>query len=149
MEGIIDAFGLDLRLIILQLFNFGIMLGILGYLLYKPILKLLADREAKIAQGLRDAEEAEASKKQANEDRKQVLEGAQKEAEAIVGRATTAATKEASEIVKKADDEAARALNNAREQAANLKLQAEKESEGEIAKLAILATEKLLKEKAQ
>jgi F0F1-type ATP synthase membrane subunit b/b' len=57
MEEIIHAFGIDQRLIIIQIVNFAILAGALGYFLYTPVLRLLREREEKIAQGLKDAEE--------------------------------------------------------------------------------------------
>ena len=58
MEQLIHAFGIDARLILLQVINFGLLMAVLSYLLYKPVLKVLAERQEKIAQGVKDAEEA-------------------------------------------------------------------------------------------
>jgi F0F1-type ATP synthase membrane subunit b/b' len=50
MEAIVEAFGIDAHLIIVQIVNFAILMAALGYFLYTPILNLLRDREEKIAQ---------------------------------------------------------------------------------------------------
>ncbi|HMA79010.1 MAG TPA: hypothetical protein VKP88_07860, partial [Candidatus Paceibacterota bacterium] len=62
MEQLIQAFGIDTRLIVVQIINFGLLLALLSYFLYRPILNLLEEREAKITQGIKDAEAAAAAK---------------------------------------------------------------------------------------
>ena len=76
MEQLIEAFGIDVRLIIIQVFNFGILMAVLTYFLYKPVLKMLNEREAKIAQGIKDAEEAAKVRGEATEEKKAILEKA-------------------------------------------------------------------------
>jgi F-type H+-transporting ATPase subunit b len=148
MEEIIHAFGIDQRLIIIQIVNFAILAGALGYFLYTPILKLLREREEKIAQGLKDAEAAAAAKTAADAEKQTVLTAAHKEAEAVNERAKVAADAKATEIVAAAQDKAAELLKSAEAKGEAAKQAALKESENEIAKLAILATEKLLREQA-
>ncbi len=146
MEEIIKAFGIDQRLIIIQIVNFAILAGALGYFLYKPVLKLLADREAKIAQGLKDAEAAAVAKAEADTEKQAVLAAAHKDAEAVNERAKVAAEAKSAEIVAAAADKAADLVKAAEVKSEALKAQAIKESESEVAKLAILATEKMLRE---
>jgi F-type H+-transporting ATPase subunit b len=148
MEQIIEAFGIDHRLIIIQIVNFAILAGALGYFLYTPILKLLRDREEKIAQGLKDAEAAAAAKTAADAEKQTVLAAAHKEAEAVNERAKVAADAKATEIVATAQDKAAELLKSAEAKGEAAKQAALKESENEIAKLAVLATEKMLREQA-
>jgi F-type H+-transporting ATPase subunit b len=148
MEQLIQAFGIDVRLIIVQAFNFGLLLAILSYLLYKPVLKMLADREAKIAQGMKDAEEAGKAKAEATEEKKAVIAAANKEAEAMTSRAKEFAVVKADEIVADAQKKAEQVAKDAALRSEEIKAQAIKESGAEIAKLAVLAAEKVLKERA-
>ena len=83
MESLIQAFGIDLRLIVIQIINFAVLAAALSYFLYKPVLKLLKDREDKITQGMSDAEQAAKAREMAEEDRKVVLKEAHKEAEEV------------------------------------------------------------------
>lgn len=39
MDQLIQAFGIDAKLITVQIINFGILLAALTYFLYKPVLK--------------------------------------------------------------------------------------------------------------
>jgi F-type H+-transporting ATPase subunit b len=148
MDQIIHAFGIDARLIIIQLVNFGLLMVVLGYFLYKPVLKLLADREAKIAQGLRDAEDAAKAKDEAGVEKQAILAAAHADATEVANRAKKVAEEKASEIVGNAEDKAAAVVADAEAKRELIKEQARKESEKELASVAILAAEKILKERA-
>ena len=78
MEQLIQAFGIDARLILIQVVNFGLLMAALTYLLYKPVLKMLHDRQEKIAQGLKDAEEAGLARLEATEENKGIIATANK-----------------------------------------------------------------------
>lgn len=148
MEQLIHAFGIDARLIVIQIINFVVLVALLSYFLYKPVLKLLREREQKIAQGIKDAEAAASARARAEEERKAVLAAAHSEAEAVSSRAKEHAGTEAEEIVAAAREKAATIVAGAQVQGDELKAQALKQSEGEVAKVAILAAEKILREKA-
>ncbi len=148
MEEIIHAFGIDQRLIIIQIINFAILMAALGYFLYQPVLRLLKEREEKIAQGLKDAEAAAVAKTEAAAEKQAVLSGAHEEAAAIAERAKVAATTQASEIVSGAQEKAALVVKEAEEKGEALKREAVRQSEKEIAQIALLATEKMLRERA-
>ena len=48
MQEILTAFGIDWRLIVIQVFNFAMLAYVLWYFLYTPVLKLLAEREENV-----------------------------------------------------------------------------------------------------
>ncbi len=148
MDQIIHAFGIDVRLIIIQIINFTVLMVALGYFLYKPVLKMLADREAKIAQGLKDAEDAAKAKDEAGVEKQVILAAAHADAAEVANRAKKAAEVKASEIVGEAEAKAASVLAEAEAKRELIKEQARKESEKEIAQVAILAAEKVLRERA-
>lgn len=148
MEEVVKAFGIDLRLIIIQLVNFALLAGALGYFLYQPVLKLLREREEKIAQGLSDAEAAANAKAEAQAEKQALLSVAHHEATEVANRAKQAASTQSSEIINLAQEKANSVIKEAEVKSEQLKQQALSESEKEVAKLAILATEKLLKQSA-
>ena len=148
MDQLIQAFGLDIRLIVIQVFNFGLLMAALSYFLYKPVLKVLADRQEKIAQGIKDADEAGKALATASEQKKVIVAAANKEAEAMTSRAKEHAVTKADEIVAEALKKAEQVATDAVLKSQELKASALKESEAEIAKLAVLAAEKVLKERA-
>jgi F-type H+-transporting ATPase subunit b len=145
MEQLIQAFGIDAKLIIIQLLNFGILAGLLTYFLYKPLLNILKQREEKIAQGMKDAEGAAKAKASADEEKRGILSIAHKDAEAVGAKAKSYADEKAAVIASKAQIKAEGIIKNAEAKSEEMKEQARKDSEAEIAKLAILAAEKVLK----
>ncbi len=148
MDQIIQAFGIDTRLIIIQIVNFSLLMTALGYFLYKPILNLLREREEKIAQGLKDAEDAAKAKTEAGTEKQAIVAQAHSEAEAIGARARESAVKQAEGIVGAGQEKVTALLLEAEARREFIKEQARKESEKEIAGLAVLAAEKIMRERA-
>jgi F-type H+-transporting ATPase subunit b len=145
MEQLIQAFGIDAKLIIIQLLNFGILAGLLTYFLYKPLLNILKQREEKIAQGMKDAEGAAKAKASADEEKRGILSIAHKDAEEVSAKAKTYADEKAVVIAAEAQTKAESIIKNAEAKSEEMKQQARKDSEAEIAKLAVLAAEKVLR----
>lgn len=148
MEQLIHAFGIDTKLIIIQIINFIALMAVLSYFLYKPLLKMLQDREDKIKQGLKDAETANKAKEEAEKEKQTILSDAHKEAEQVSERAKSHAEEKRAAIVAEAESKAEHIMSQAEQAGVEIKKKATKESEAEIAKLAVLAAEKVLKERA-
>lgn len=145
MGQLFEAFGIDLSLLIAQAINFGVLLVVLTYFLYRPVLRTLEERREKVAKGVMDAQKAEAMLASADGEAAKRVQGAEVEADTIVMSARDAATSEKARILKEAENRAAAiesdAQDRAREEAARLI----RESEKEIARLAILAAEKAMR----
>ena len=148
MEEIIKAFGIDGRIIIIQIVNFTILMVALGYFLYNPILNLLREREEKIAHGIRDAEAAAAALGTAEEEKKGILTLAHASATEVNTRAKLAAEDTAAIIVRAAEEKAEGVMRDALKKAELLRGQVVKEAEAEIAKTAMLAAEQVLRSEA-
>lgn len=146
MESLLDAFGIDWKLLIAQLVNFGVLFVALTYLLYKPVIKTLDERREKIAQGVRDAELAAEKAATADADAATVVKGAESEAEGIVSNARDLAGAEKTRIMKEAEARAAQVAADADARATETAAKALRESEREIARLAVLAAEKVLRD---
>ena len=144
MEEIVHAFGLDARLIIIQMINFGLLLSALWYFLYTPVMRILEEREKKIAQGVEDADKAAVALREADVEKGIVLKDARTEAEAILHRARAHAITKGNEIVVDAEEKALRVLEDSRVRAEEERIQAKKASEAEVAESAILAAEQIL-----
>jgi len=104
---------IQLTNILFQIVNFGIVLGALVFLLYKPILKLFEERSKRIAEGQKAAEEAikekekiaaleEKTKKQLEKRAAEVMEKAVSEAEAEKQRIIDEAQAQAQAEIEKA-----------------------------------------------
>lgn len=147
MEGILTTFGIDSRLIIIQIFNFVLLAAALWYFLYTPVLNLLKERQEKIAKGVEDAKKAQDSLSQADAERQSIVSAAHKEAEEINARARSHADEKSAEIVALAEQKASSIVVDAEQKGEDAKERARKESEAEIAKLAVLAAEQVLLKK--
>jgi F-type H+-transporting ATPase subunit b len=148
MDQIIHTFGIDWRLIAIQIFNFLLLLALLSYFLYTPVLRMLDERKKLIAKGVADANDAALSKENATKEKDAVLRQAVTEAGDIVKRGEEAAARDASTIVKDAHEQSARIVADGEKKAHALADIIRAKSEAEIAKIAVLAAEKILKERA-
>lgn len=94
---------------------------------------------------MKDAEGAAKAKASADEEKRGILSIAHKDAEAVGAKAKSYADEKAAVIASKAQIKAEGIIKNAEAKSEEMKEQARKDSEAEIAKLAILAAEKVLK----
>lgn len=147
MQELFHAFGIDWRLLILQMINFGILVGALWFFLYKPVLAMLTKREEMIAQGVEDAEVAEKTRLEIEGTKGEVLRAAEKEAHDVVSTAKQHGSDEKVKILKEAEDRAAKIADDALLRAKETVAKAKKDSEKEISRLSILAAEQVLKTK--
>ena len=148
MSELFAAFGINWKLLLVQAINFGLLLSVLWYFLYRPILKMIDDRKNKVAESVKTAEAAAQQLSEAQTKSSEIIGGADREAEAIVTAARTTASQKGSEVLKAAEVRAEALLANANALAEESKRQALLESEREIAKAAMLAAEKLLTHKS-
>ncbi len=144
MDQLFEAFGLNGQLLIAQAVNFGVLLVALYFLLYKPVLKTLDERAKKVAQGVEDAQQA--AEKLANADG---------EAATIVSKATKRLRKSSqararprmrkrTRLVKDAEARAVAIAADADARAKEASAKLLRESEKEIARLAVLAAGKAM-----
>lgn len=145
MDQLLDAFGIDWKLLIAQAVNFGVLLVALWFFLYKPVMKTLDERARKIAQGVEDAERAAEKLAGADHEASQVVATADEKASGIVASARTQANDEKARIVKEAEERALRIASDAEARAKEVADKALRDSEKEIARLAILAAAKVAK----
>lgn len=148
MDRLVAAFGIDWKLLFAQGVNFAIVFGVLSYFLYKPALRVIEARRAKIAEGVRAAEQADRRLAEADEEKNQIVGNAVREAEGLVAAARTRAEERAEEIVDKAQTRADVLLKDAADRAEEAKHRVMRESEQEIARAAVLAAEKVLRKHA-
>ena len=148
MSELFVVFGINWKLLLIQAINFGLLLSILTYFLYKPILRIIDDRQRKVAEGVKTAEEAERKLADSEVRGEEIRVKASREAEAMVVAARTRAEEKKAEMMKSAEEKAEALLADATARAEETQRQALKQSEKEIARAAMLAAEKLLKGKS-
>lgn len=148
MGELLSTFGVDWKLLFIQAVNFGLLLSVLTYFLYKPILRIIDERQRKIAQSVKTAEAAERRLAEAKVESEGIVGSAAREAETLVASARKRADERGNEIVKTAEERAVAMLKEASDRGEEAKRQALKASEREIARAAMLAAEKILREKS-
>ncbi|MBI4759573.1 MAG: F0F1 ATP synthase subunit B [Chloroflexi bacterium] len=139
-----EALGIDPNRLLSSVFNFTVLLILLWFFLYKPVLKMLEERKERIRQGLADAEAARQAARRAQEDYQRQMEQAHKDAQAIIALATQAAEKAREEILAQGREEARAIVAKAQEKIEYERRQAILELRGQVAELAILAASKVI-----
>lgn len=147
MQELFATFGINWKLLLIQAVNFGVLLAALTYLLYRPVLKILDDRRMKIEEGVRAADAAAQRLADAKIEADGLVGDGARQAENLLSTARVSAEEKGLSIMKEAEARAAGVLKDAEARAAEAKRQALRESEQGIAKAAMLAAEKILKEK--
>src|SRR5262245_9300308 len=103
MEAILTTFGVDWRLLLVNAINFGLLLGVLWYFLYTPVMNMLEERRRKVEEGVRTAEAAEVKLREVENSRKGVLAKAGAEADEIVAHARGAAKEKEQELLERGE----------------------------------------------
>jgi F-type H+-transporting ATPase subunit b len=139
--------GIDVKLLIGQVINFLILLFLLTYFAYKPIVKMLNDRREKIAEGLENAKKIKEDLANTEKRVAEIIDGAEKKSAKIIEESTKAANQQKEEIVALAKNQADKEIEKAKIAINQEKDAAKKSLEKDIIDLVGLATEKILKEK--
>lgn len=147
MSQLFAAFGINWHLLIAQAVNFAIVLVALWYFLYKPVLSVMEKRQKAVAQGVEDAVRAGEKLAGADDEALKRVGAADAEASSIVAAARESATAEKARLLKEAEARAVAVTTDAEARAVEVAARSRRESEQEIARLAILAAEKILKQR--
>ena len=140
-----DALGISIPGITWQLTSFLILFGILYILLYKPIIRMLDERSAKIREGLESAERAREEAASSREDMQRQLDEARTEGQAMIAQAREVADRFREEELAKARTEIAAERARAEADIKRERDAAVQELRQEFAGLAISAAERVAK----
>ncbi len=141
-----EALGINLGLLIIQIIAFTIVFLTLNSWVYKPMLDMLETRKTKIAQGLEDARIAAEARKDAEKDASKIIAEAQAEAGKVVREATERAASAGKDVKAAAQAEAAKAREVAMAEAELERNRILGDLRGQVAALAIAAANKLVGE---
>lgn len=140
----LDALGINLKDLIFAVANFLILVLILGKFLYKPFLGILEKRKQTIEDAFTNAEAANRKADEKYEAYTKKLARAEAESREIIKNARLKADDHANMIVEEAKAEAARIKLQAEKEAVREKEKALREVREQIGQLAILAAEQIL-----
>jgi F-type H+-transporting ATPase subunit b len=141
-----EALGINLGLLIVQIIAFIIVFLTLNAWVYQPMLNMMESRKQKIAQGLEDARVAAEARANAEREAAKIVTDAQTEASKIVREATERATLAGQDVKAAAEAEAAKAREAAVAEAEIERNRILGDLRSQVAGLAIAAANKLVGE---
>jgi F-type H+-transporting ATPase subunit b len=139
-----EALGINLGLLIVQVIAFVIVFLTLQAWVYRPLLNMLEARKKKIAQGLEDARVAAEARADAEKEAARILAEAHAEASKVVREATERAAGAAQDARAAAEAEAGLARDAILAEAQQQRNRILGDLRGQVAALAIAATERLV-----
>lgn len=146
-QSVLGSLGIDLKLFIAQLVNFGIVLFAFWRWIVKPLGKTLTDRQNKIESGLKNAQYMEDEKLRFEEWKQQEMKKVRNEADHILRLTNDTANKIKQETIVDAQKQASNLVAQAKATIESEKVQMLVEIKQDVATLVIAASEKILKVK--
>lgn len=147
MESLISTFAIDWKLLLAQAINFAVVFAVLYFFAFKPLVKLMSERSAKIEKSLEDASAISKRLAQTEKDREEIIIAAKKQAGLIVEEAARRGEEKRQELVNRAKEDIGQVINAEKEKMIREKGEILKEIRREVSGLVVQATEKLLGEK--
>jgi F-type H+-transporting ATPase subunit b len=142
----LEALGLNLGYLLVQIFNFLIIFIVLRAWIFKPILGLLETRREAIARGLEDARIAAEARANAEKDAEDIIAKAQAEASQKTREATERAEEAAREVHAQAEADAAKAREAALAEVDQERERILADVRGQVAALSMAAAQRLIGE---
>ena len=141
-----EALGINLGYLLTQILGITALLLILTAFVYKPMLRVLDERKARIAKGLEDARQAAIARENADMEAKRILDEARAEASNIRREAVVAAEGAAKDVEAKAREDAKAIMANAQTEATEERNRILADLRGQVAAISIAAANKLVGE---
>jgi F-type H+-transporting ATPase subunit b len=140
----LDKLGINLGFLVSQVVNFTLLAVLLYLVAYKPVLRMLDARKARIQKSMDDAEQAERRAAEAEQEYGRMIEEARKEGQKIIAQAAETSQKVATEIKARAEAEAIEIKQQARAEAAREREQLGAELRQEVGDLSITIARQLI-----
>ena len=145
----IGSLGIDWRALVAQAVNFTLLLLILRYFLYSPIVEMLDKRRDTIQKGLKEAEEAEKKLSDADKISREKIDQANLKAQKIIKLAKEESSEEASQTISEAKEKGKQIIQDAKEQAEIEKNNIVSKARADLGKIVVIATEKIIEQKPE
>lgn len=144
--GGLGTLGINLKIFLAQLLNFAIVLVVLWKWAYKPIVKLLEERQEKIERSVKQADDVEKRVRELESEQKEVIATAKSEAAKILDEARASAEDRKKELLAKAKEEVKGVVSQGKTQLEAQKVQMIAEAREEIAAIAVEAARKIFED---
>ena len=141
-----EALGINLGLIIVQILAFSIVMVTLNVWVFKPMTAMLQKRRETIAKGIEDARVAAEARANAEKDAAKIMADAEKKANATVAEARARAEVAAKDVKSAADADATKARDAALAEVEGERNKILGDLRGQVAALSIAAAQKLVGE---
>lgn len=135
---------LDPGLFIWTIITFLLLFFVLAKYAWKPLIKMLDDREGMIRSSLDDAEKAKLELERLNKESEAITAKARSEAQAILAESKTVAEKVKEDTIAKAKEQAIKISDDAQKQIQVEKDKAINDIKQEVVNLTLLVAEKLI-----
>ncbi|MBX4191784.1 MAG: F0F1 ATP synthase subunit B [Candidatus Doudnabacteria bacterium] len=145
--GVLGTLGINWKIFLAQLINFGIVLFVFWKWVVKPLGATLTARQERIEKGLKNTENTEVEKKKFEEWKIAEMKKVRNEADNILRTTTDTANKIKQETIFEAQQSANKLIDQAKSNIESEKHQMLKEVKQEIATLVVTASEKILRHK--
>jgi F-type H+-transporting ATPase subunit b len=142
----LEALGINLGYLVSQLVNFTLLAVLLYFVAYKPILRMLDERSARIKKGLEDAEQASRRAAEIEQEFEQRMSEARKEGQEIIAQATQMSEKARQEILETAREESRAQIDKAKEEIGRERELAMADLRQQVADLSLTISEKVIGE---
>ena len=144
---ILQKIGFDWQVALANLFNFLIILFLLKQFAFKPIKKVIDERQIKINEGLENAKKAKTELMMANQNKEKIISDANVAAMAVLSEGAKVKNEIIEKAKLKARDEARKVLLDAQKNAKHEIDKIQRQFRQDSIDLVIDSTEKLLREK--
>ena len=140
MEGL----GINLPILLAQVVNFLVLMGLLYLVAYKPLMRMLDERSGKVKESLEQAEQMKAEAERANEEIQRRLQEASRQGQEVIAQAAKIGEQLKEKAREEAKREAEKLLSRARAEIERERDEALSRLKEEFANLTIMAAEKVI-----
>jgi F-type H+-transporting ATPase subunit b len=142
----LDKLGINLGYLLSQIVNFTLLAVLLYFVAYKPILRMLDERSARIKKGLEDAETASKRAAEMEQEFERKLAEARKEGQEIIAQSTKMSEKARQDILDRAREESSALIEKAKEEISRERDLAMADLRQQVAELSLSIAEKVIGE---
>lgn len=145
--GVVGLFGLNWKLFLAQLINFGLVVLVLWRWVFKPVTTALEKRTKKIEQSLLDADHVKRQRAELEEYKKEQQKKARADYQNLLLEVERVAGQQKEKILSDARKEAEALIAQARERTNEERAHMVKELKAQFSEFVVLAVEKVISEK--
>lgn len=138
---------IHLAQIVFQIINFGIVFGALSILLYKPILKIFEERARRIEEGQKAARNALEQQEKIDELKNKTEQKLKKKRAEVLEEAVKEAQEQKKQLIQEARQTAEAEITSLKTKWEQEKAKEKAQMQSELVEVVIAATEKILQEK--